>query len=468
MPDHLDTPRVNAHFIGIGGAGMSGIARIMHDRGIIVTGSDMKESRYTRALERAGVPVFIGHVAENLGDPEVVVLSSAIMESNPELRAARERGVEIWPRAKMLAELAGGLSTVAVAGTHGKTSTSAMIATMLAGMDLDPTFAIGGEVAEFAANSRSGTGAHYVVEADESDGSFVYLDPAVALVTNIEADHLDHYGSLEAVEETFVEFMCRVADDGCLVICADDDRLLELARRCASRSVTYGFAEDAEVRCHSLRRHGLGHAFEVTFADGRDVSASIPVPGEHMVQNATGALAVAYFLGLDLTAAADALASYGGVRRRFDHVGTVGGVTVVDDYAHHPTEVRATLAAAREVGYARVWVVFQPHRYSRTGALAREFGAAFGDADRIVLMDVYSAGEVPVPGVSGRTLLDSVLHAMPRSQVAYMPHRADLVPYLASRVAPGDVVLTMGAGDVTSVGPEIVSALRNQRGGDPA
>lgn len=466
MPHHVDTARVYAHFIGIGGAGMSGIARIMHDRGIVVTGSDMKESRYTRALAHEGVLVHIGHTDQNLGDPGIVVVSSAIRESNPELRAARERGIEIWPRARMLAELAGGLATVAVAGTHGKTSTSAMIATMLAGMGLDPTFAIGGEVAEYSSNSRCGEGAQYVVEADESDGSFMYLDPAVALVTNIEADHLDHYGSLEAVEKTFVEFMCKVDGDGCLVTCADDDRLLELAQGCASRSVTYGFAEGADVRCHTLRRHGLGHAFEVQFADGRTVSASIPVTGEHMVQNATGALAVAYSLGLDPCAAADALASYGGVRRRFDHIGTVGGVTVIDDYAHHPTEVRATLAAAREVGYARVWVVFQPHRYSRTGALSREFGAAFGDADRVVLMDVYSAGEVPVPGVSGRTLVDAVLRASPRSQVAYMPHRADLVPYLTPRLAPGDLVLTMGAGDVTSVGPEIVSALGTARGGE--
>lgn len=452
-----------AHFIGIGGAGMSGIALVMAERGERVSGSDLKESRYTRSVEESGGEVHIGHVADNLGDPGVVVVSSAIRENNPELVAARERGLEIWPRAKMLAALAEDRTTIAVAGTHGKTSTSAMIATMLGGMGLDPTFVVGGEVSAHHTNARAGSGPHYVVEADESDGSFVHLDPHVAVVTNVEADHLDHYGSLEAVERTFVEFMDRVPASGSLVLCADDARLLELAAGCRAHHVTYGLSKDADVRCTITGRSGLGHLFEITFPDGGRVQSSIPVPGEHMVQNATAAVAVAYALGLDGAAAAAAVAGYAGVRRRFDLIDEVEGVTVVDDYAHHPTEIRATLKAARECGFERVWVVFQPHRYSRTGALAEEFGDAFVDADRVVLMDVYSAGEVPVPGVSGKTVLDALLANHPRTRVAYLPHRTDLATYVAPRLRAGDLLFTMGAGDVTNVGPELVQVLRGER-----
>jgi len=454
-------PVGSAHFIGIGGAGMSGIAMVMRERGLHVTGSDLKVSRYTRTLEAAGVDVAIGHAEENLTDPQVVVVSSAIRESNPELAAARERGMEIWPRAKMLAALAAERDTVAVAGTHGKTSTSAMIATMLAGMGLDPTFVVGGEVSTYKTNARNGSGVHYVVEADESDGSFVYLDPKVAIVTNIEADHLDHYGSLEAVENTFVEFMCSVPAEGLLVLCADDPRLIELAAACPARHVTYGFAPDAMVRCEIQARAGLGSRFTVRFPDGSTVESTMPVPGQHMVANATSALATAWALGLDVGAAAEALATFGGVRRRFDLVGEACGITIVDDYAHHPTEIRATVGAAKDCGYARVWVVFQPHRYSRTGAFAEDFGAAFADADRVVLMDVYSAGEVPIPGVSGKTVLDALLTSDPRAQVAYLPHRADLGPYLSSQLRDGDLIMTMGAGDVTAIGPELLQTLQS-------
>jgi len=459
---HTDIqPESSAHFIGIGGAGMSGIALVMRERGLQVTGSDLKASRYTRTLEEAGVQVHIGHAEENIADPDVVVVSSAIRESNPELAAARARGMDIWPRAKMLAALAHERETVAVAGTHGKTSTSAMVATMLAGMGLDPTFVVGGEVSTYKTNARNGSGPHYVVEADESDGSFVYLSPQVAIVTNIEADHLDHYGSLEAVENTFVEFMCSVPAEGVLVLCADDARLLELAAACPARHVTYGFDAGAMVRCAIDAKAGLGSRFSVRFPDGSSVEALMPVPGEHMVANATSALATAWALGLDVRAAAEALSGFGGVRRRFDLVGEARGITIVDDYAHHPTEIRATVGAAKGCGYGRVWVVFQPHRYSRTDAFAEDFGAAFRDADHVVLMDVYSAGEVPIPGVSGKTVLDALLKADARAQVAYLPHRADLEPYLNSRLRDGDLLMTMGAGDVTTIGPELLRCLES-------
>lgn len=457
-------PSAYAHFIGIGGAGVSGLARVLHDRGFVVTGSDLKASRYATALQEAGVPVAIGHRAENLGDPEVVVISSAIPESNPELVAARERGIPVWPRAKMLAQLAGDDVALTVAGTHGKTTTSSMLATALDAIGLDPTFLIGGELNDMGANARCGTGGYYVVEADESDGSFLYLNPNVSIITNMEADHLDHYGSFEAIVDTFAEYIGRTDPNGVVVACADDERLAALARdEGPSRVLTYGYAETADVRCVRAERDGRGHRFEVVFPDGAIVAARIGVPGRHMVTNATAVLAAGWALGLDVSGIAGALERFGGVRRRFDRVGEVDGVLVVDDYAHHPTEVKATLAGAREAGFERIWVIFQPHRYSRTQALGADFGSAFGDADRVVLMDVYSAGETPIPGVSGKTVLDALLLADSRAQAAYFPHRSDVESYIVTRVRPGDLVMTMGAGDVTTVGPDIVRAVESRR-----
>ena len=460
----------DAHFIGIGGAGMSGIALVLAARGARVAGSDLKESRYTRALVDAGVEVHIGHEAANLGEPEVVVVSSAIPETNPELAEARRRGLPVWQRAQMLAQLAGDRITIAVAGTHGKTTTSSMIATMLSAMGEEPTFLIGGEVHAFGTNAVAGSGRHFVVEADESDGSFMHLDPNVIVVTNVEADHLDHYKTLERVEETFVEFMSKARGDRTLVVCADDERLVDLAESCgAGRVLTYGLAPTAQVRCAVLDRSGLGHRFSVAFPDGSTVEAKTSVPGVHNVVNATASLAIAYALGFECSLASVGLSGFAGVHRRFEEVGVADGVTVVDDYAHHPTEVRATLLGASGLDFSRVWVVFQPHRFSRTEALCEEFGAAFADADRLVLLDVYSAGETPIPGISGRTVLDSVLRHHPRSAVAWLPHRSDVLPYLEPRLEEGDLVITMGAGDVTALGPEIVRVLEERaRGGATA
>lgn len=450
---------VYAHFVGVGGAGMSGIAKVLHDRGVSVTGSDMKLSRYASALVDAGVTVAIGHRASNLGDPEVVVVSSAIPQDNPEVVEARRRGIPVWQRAQMLAALAGDRRTVAVAGTHGKTTTSSLAATTFIAMGLDPTFLVGGEVRDAGSNARCGSGDLYVVEADESDGSFLRLDPFVAVVTNVEADHLDHYAGIDEVVDTFRRFVSRIHADGALVVCADDDRAMTLSSSCPARVVSYGLSDRAQVRCFDLRPSGIGHEFQVAFPDGRIVAYSIASPGVHNVVNATAVLACAWVLGYDPDAAAAGIAGFGGVKRRFETVADVRGVWIVDDYAHHPTEVKATLAAARTAAKGRVWVLFQPHRYSRTSALSREFGEAFDDADRVVLMDVYSAGETPVPGVSGKTVVDAVLAHDPRTSVAYFPHRTDIAAYLSTRVRPGDLVMTMGAGDVTAMGPEIVRAL---------
>lgn len=448
-----------AHFIGIGGAGMSGLARVLHERGRVVTGSDMRHSRYATALADMGVAVAIGHDASNLGDPEIVVVSSAIPESNPELAEARRRGLTVWPRARMLAALAGDQLTIAVAGTHGKTSTSSMAAAAFIEAGEDPTFLIGGELTGLGGNARCGSGRYYIVEADESDGSFLLLDPYCAIVTNVEADHLDHYGSFAEIVETFTEFLARVHPEGVAVLCADDPVLRGLTGSLRCRVVTYGTAADADVRVSCFEPTEAGSAFLVTFPDGREIGCEVGTPGEHMAANAAAVLGAAWALGTDLEAAVRGIASFAGVKRRFEEIGRVGGVRVVDDYAHHPTEVKATLAAARAATDGSLWVVFQPHRFTRTAALSREFGEAFGSADRVVLLDVYSAGEAPVPGVSGKTVVDALLRSHPRTRLAYFPHRSATAPYVAERARPGDLVLTMGAGDVTALAPEIVRAL---------
>ncbi|MDO8963303.1 MAG: UDP-N-acetylmuramate--L-alanine ligase [Coriobacteriia bacterium] len=451
--------RVYAHFIGVGGAGMSGLAKVLNDRGVPVTGSDMRLSRYAAALREDGVTVHIGHDAANLGNPEVVVVSTAIPETNPELVEARSRGLEVWPRARMLAALAGDLKTVAVAGTHGKTTTSSMATAALMALGADPTFLIGGELNDVGSNARCGAGEHYVVEADESDGSFLFLDPFCAIVTNVEADHMDHYGSFQEIVEVFEAFLARVDPAGVAVLCGDDPVLPGIAHTCRARIVTYGRGETSDVRMTACSPDGHGMRFTVEFPGGTRVEGSTSLPGEHMALNATGVLAAVWALGMDLERAVAGIASFGGVKRRFEPVGSHDGVDVVDDYAHHPTEVRATLTAAKSAGYERVWVVFQPHRYSRTAAFTKDFGAAFDHADRVVLMDVYSAGEAPIPGVSGKTVLDSMLARAPRKAAAYFPHRVDIAGYIAQRARAGDLVMTMGAGDVTTVGPEIMRAL---------
>ena len=458
------------HFIGVGGVGMSGIARVAHDQGMQVSGSDIKESRYTKQLREAGITVFIGQKAENIpeGDP-VVVISTAILENNPELIEARRRGLEIWHRAQMLAHLGVGLDTLAVAGTHGKTTTSSMLASALDALGADPTFLIGGIVRAYGTNAHSGTGDHYVVEADESDKSFTYLSPKAVLVTNIEADHLDHYKDLDEIYDKFHDFMGLVPEDGVIVACGDEPHVVEIARSEGRRMYTYGFNEGCDVRITSYEPHGIGSRYTAVMPDGTQVEGAIKQnPGRHNVLNATGVVTLLWALGFDAAKVAQALSGFAGVRRRFDLVGEVGGVTVVDDYAHHPTEIAATISAAAGLGYKHVHVLFQPHRYSRaplfTQVLHDEFGAAFDKADSVTFLDVYPAGEAPVPGVSGKTFLNVVLEHEGHPQADFVAHRVDIVPHLMDKLQPGDLVITMGAGDVTAMGPQIIDALLKARG----
>ena len=451
------------HFIGIGGVGMSGIALVAHQRGMKVSGSDLKASRATRALTAAGIDVKIGHAVENVpADCDLVVISTAIPEVNPELAHARQHGLRVWHRSQMLAALGAGRKTLACAGTHGKTTTSSMLATTIERMGLDPSFLIGGTVDGYGTNARNGAGEHYIVEADESDGSFVHLSPHVALVTNIEPDHLDHYGSLEAIYDAFGDFLGLLPEEGAAVVCADNPRLEQLARATGKRTVVYGPAScpRAQVAYEVEGRVGIGSRFAVAFPDGQRVQVELAhSPGLHNVANATGVLGVVWACGLDVQAAAAALSTFTGVRRRFDLVGEQAGVTVVDDYAHHPTEVKATIAAAAQLGYEHVHVLFQPHRYTRTESLAAAFGSAFDGADAVTLMDVYAAGETPIPGISGKTLVSSILAHDARAQVAWMPHRAETVGYLTGKLSAGDLLITMGAGDVTGMGPLVLAAL---------
>lgn len=458
------------HFIGVGGVGMSGIARVAHDQGMQVSGSDIKESRYTKQLREAGITVFIGQKAENIpeGDP-VVVISTAILENNPELIEARRRGLEIWHRAQMLAHLGVGLDTLAVAGTHGKTTTSSMLASALDALGVDPTFLIGGIVRAYGTNAHSGTGDHYVVEADESDKSFTYLSPKAVLVTNIEADHLDHYKDLDEIYDKFHDFMGLVPEDGVIVACGDEPHVVEIARSEGRRMYTYGFNEGCDVRITSYEPHGIGSRYTAVMPDGTQIEGAIKQnPGRHNVLNATGVVTLLWALGFDAAKVAQALSGFAGVRRRFDLVGEVGGVTVVDDYAHHPTEIAATISAAAGLGYKHVHVLFQPHRYSRaplfTQVLHDEFGAAFDKADSVTFMDVYPAGEAPVPGVSGKTFLNVVLEHEGHPQADFVAHRVDVVPHLMDKLQPGDLVITMGAGDVTAMGPQIIDELLKARG----
>jgi UDP-N-acetylmuramate--alanine ligase len=450
------------HFIGIGGAGMSGIARILLARGIPVSGSDAKDSRAVASLRALGADVSVGHGADNIGDADTVVVSSAIRETNPELVEARRRGVRVIPRAAALAAVMVGRRAVAVAGTHGKTTTTSLLTVALQHCGADPSFAIGGQLNESGANAHNGSGEVFVAEADESDGSFLLYEPDAAVVTNVEPDHLDHYGTGAAVEAAFDAFVDRIRPGGLLVTCADDPGARRLADVARGRDIdvrTYGESPDADVRIVGLQLQGGRPAFEVVDTGRRIGGIRLQIPGRHNALNAAGALAVGLGLGFAAGELRDGLSGFSGTRRRFELKGIAEGVRVYDDYAHHPTEVTAVLAAAREVvGNGRLVVAFQPHRYSRTAAFVTDFGRALGRADEVVVMEVYAAGEDPIPGASGSSVAAAV--PLPAGAVVYEPSWSAVAKHLADRVKPGDLVLTLGAGDVTMIGPEVLGALR--------
>ena len=453
------------HLVGVGGAGMSGLARLLLAGGHRVTGSDRSQSATLEALRALGAEVWAGHDGARLGRPDLVVASTAIRPTNPELVAARILGIPVLGRAQLLALLMAGKVGIAVAGTHGKTTTTGMVVAILEAAGLDPSFAVGGDFKASGINAAAGTGPHFVAEADESDGSFLELAPTVAVVTNVEADHLDHWGDLDAVRAAFRAFVGRLPADGTAVLCADDRGALELAGAAACQVVTYGFAAGAEVRGSELALGAWDARFLVTAGGERLGEVNLAVPGRHNVVNALGAIAAALAAGAPFEAAQTALAGFTGAARRFHLRAEVAGVTIVDDYAHNPPKVAATLAAARLGPWKRVVAVFQPHLYSRTRLFAAEFGRALAAADLVVVTDVYAAREDPEPGVDGALVAEWARRARPDLDCAYEPDRAALAARVATLAQPGDLVLTLGAGDITTLADELAPLLG--KGGDP-
>ncbi|MFE6691226.1 UDP-N-acetylmuramate--L-alanine ligase [Streptomyces sp. NPDC057743] len=460
IPASMERP----HFIGIGGAGMSGIAKILAQRGAAVAGSDAKDSATAQALRTLGATVHIGHAAEHLAaDATSVVVSSAIRDDNPELAAARERGLPVVHRSDALAALMDGLRPIAVAGTHGKTTTTSMLAVSLGALGLKPSYAIGGDLDAPGSNAEHGTGQIFVAEADESDRSFHKYAPEVAIVLNVELDHHANYASMDEIYESFATFVDRIRPGGTLVISADHPGARELTGRLGRDDieiVTYGEAKDADVRILQITPHGLASDVTVTLTSGKILTFTVSVPGRHYASNAVAALAAGVALDLPPHQLADALGKYTGVKRRLQLKGEAAGVQVIDSYAHHPTEMSADLEAIRsatEESGGRILVVFQPHLYSRTQELGTEMGQALALADASVVLDIYPAREDPIPGVTSALITDAAREA--GAQVTPEADKGAIPELIAGMSRPGDLVLTMGAGDVTDLGPAILSRL---------
>jgi len=446
------------HFVGIGGAGMSGLAKILLALGYPVSGSDLKKSKVTDRLERAGAIIVEGHSAENLrGEVNLVVVSSAIPKDNPEMMAAQAKGIPVIQRAELLARLMKRQRAIAVAGAHGKTTTTSMIAMVLDKNGLDPTVIVGGELNDIGGNARLGHGRYLVAEADESDKSFLKLYPYIAVITNIENDHLDHYGTFANIVESFEEFIEKVPEEGFVVACTDDPELKRISKEGRRKFITYGLSGGPDYSAKKVKIRGIGSAAEVYFRKEKLGILKLTVPGKHNVSNALAAVAVGHELGLPFEDIAAALTTFRGVDRRFQILGISDGIQVVDDYGHHPTEVRVTLAAAKATNPRRLIVVFQPHRYSRTKFLATEFGPAFQEADLAIITGIYAAGEAPIEGISGEVIAKEAANYCPH--VEYIPCLEEVVLYLLRECKPGDLVLTMGAGNIHQAGEALVEHL---------
>ena len=463
------------HFVGIGGIGMSGIAELLANQGYAVSGSDAKASEVTRRLETLGVRVVVGHAAEHVGDADVVVVSSAVRGGNPEVVAARGRGIPVIPRAEMLAELMRLKQGIAVGGAHGKTTTTSMVALLLDRAGLDPTAVIGGRLSAFGSNARLGQGSYLVAEADESDGSFLFLSPVISIITNVDREHLDHYGSYEGVLDAFVAFANKVPFYGVVIACADDATLAGLRPRITRRVVTYGIdapdvgGKPCDIRAEdvTLGEFGAGRPYCSTcrvIVGGRALGTlRLRVPGRHNLLNALATIAVGLELGLRFEAMAEALGEFGGAERRFQFLGEADGVLVVDDYGHHPTEIAAVVAAARASFERRLVVVFQPHRYTRTERLLAEFGETLAKADVVVLCDIYAAGEDPIPGITVDAVAAAAQGAGGAAPVVVRALE-DVPAAVAGLARPGDLVITLGAGSIGAVGPKVLAALAARAG----
>ena len=448
------------HFVGIGGIGMSGIAEVLLNLGYKVSGSDLRESDTTERLRELGGEICIGHDAKNLTNVDVVVTSTAVQTDNPEVIEARKRMVPVIPRAEMLAELMRMKYGIAIAGTHGKTTTTSMVATVLTHAGIDPTIVIGGKLNTLGSNAKLGRGDFLVAEADESDGSFLKLSPSIAVVTNIDADHLDYYsGGLEEIKDTFVEFINKIPFYGLAILCLEDRNIAECIPRIRKRFMTYGLSSQADLRATHVKLDGFNTSFTAHYKGYRLGDISFKMPGAHNVLNALACTAVALELDVPFDKIQEGFAQFGGVGRRFTVKGEKNGIMVVDDYGHHPAEIRATLSAARN-GWPerRLVVAFQPHRYSRTKELFNEFVTCFYDADLLVLTDIYAASEQPIPGVSAERLAEEIRRHGQRD-VTYIADRLILPDHLANVVKEGDIVITLGAGNIWQASDELVKKL---------
>ena len=457
------------HFVGIGGIGMSGIAELLANLGYEVSGSDAKRSDVTDRLESLGVRIAAGHDAAHIGSADVVVVSSAIGSDNPEVAAARARHVPVIPRAEMLAEMMRLRYGIAVAGAHGKTTTTSMVALVLDRAGLDPTAVIGGRLSAFGSNARLGKGDYMVVEADESDRSFLKLSPSIGVITNIDREHMESYGTWENLQQAFADFANKVPFYGAVIACADDAPVRELLPRFTRRVITYALDADAHIAAHDMQLEAFGSTCTVTHHPGGGPAGPLGplrlrVPGRHNVLNALAAVAVGLEVGIPFPRIAAGLEEFQGAERRFQTRGEAHGVLVVDDYGHHPTEIAAVIAAARAGIGRRIIAVFQPHRFSRTEQLLDAFGPAFDGADAIVLTDIYAAGETPIPGITIEVLADAMCRAT-SVPVELIKKLGDVPAAVAARARPGDLVITLGAGSIGGVGDRILDAIRARETG---
>ncbi|MGQ9646779.1 MAG: UDP-N-acetylmuramate--L-alanine ligase [Thermodesulfobacteriota bacterium] len=446
------------HFVGIGGIGMSGIAEVLLNLGYQISGSDLKETEVTRRLQALGCDIAYGHRKENVKEADVVVISSAIRNGNPEVEVAEQRLIPVIPRAEMLAELMRMKYGVAIAGTHGKTTTTSLVATVLAAGGLDPTVVIGGRLNSIGSNARLGRGEYLVAEADESDGSFLMLMPTIAVVTNIDPEHLDYYHGIEEIKETFLSFLNKIPFYGLAVLCLDHPNIQSLIPRLKKRFTTYGLTSQADFQAKEIVFEGLSTSFDVLHQRQEIGRLKIRMPGLHNVYNSLATVATAFELDIPFQTVQETLRDFGGIQRRFQIKGEKKGILIVDDYGHHPVEIMATLKAARGGWERRIVAVFQPHRYTRTQALFQEFLTAFNDANVLILTDIYPAGEDRIEGVEAKALFEGI-REYGHKDVTYIPDKKEIVDHLLRILTRGDLVITLGAGDIWQVSDELVKRL---------
>lgn len=448
------------HFIGIGGSGMSAIAKVMLNMGYKISGSDLKESDALNRLRKAGARVYIGHDPINVLGSDMVVISTAIPKTNPEYMKALELKIPVMHRADALSLLMTSKKGIAITGAHGKTTTTSMISLVLEKNGLDPTVVIGGELNDIGGNATLGSGEYLVAEADESDGSFVKLLPYIGVVTNIENDHMDYYLTMDNMKSAFKRFIGNISDGGFAVLCNDNENVRDIIKDIDKDYFTYGINHPSDYMSKNIRFNGLGSNFDIYYRDKFLVNVELRVPGLHNISNAMATVAVGNQLGVDVASIASALADFKGVQRRFQIVGDVGGIKVIDDYSHHPTEIKAALKAARLSSPRKIYSIFQPHRYTRTQLLFEDFGEAFEDADEVIITRLYSAGEPPLEGVSSKLIVDAVKSS--GKDVTYVDEKMDIPKLLADKLLPGDYVITIGAGDVCKVAYDLADKLNKE------